>query len=66
MTIFLLISLAVYCDLWKNITYYGKPDKLKGEFKINTRIQVPELLIADYHQLSLCKFLVRNDRIQGG
>jgi hypothetical protein len=48
-------------NLWKNITFYRIPDKINGEYLINTLGCSPELLIAEAKQLVLYRFRVNNN-----
>jgi hypothetical protein len=49
--IFLLILLNATVIFGRNVIYYGRPETIKGEYKINRMRQIRELLIADYQQL---------------
>jgi hypothetical protein len=54
-------------DTWRNITYYGVPDKIDATYLINTKRKNSEYLIADAKLLMLYRFLINyNDKLYNG
>jgi hypothetical protein len=53
-------------DPWKNIIYYGIPEKINGEYVVNTKRKTSKYLINIAKELGIFRFIIekKDDLLQ--